>query len=341
MRIGIIGVGRIGTFHANTLVSLPAVTELVLTDPLAGAAETLAAQLSPRTAATITVAGDVPELLAQGLDALLVTSATHTHAGYLRAALQAGIPTFCEKPVAASLEETIELARLEASSGVPVQVGFQRRFDAGYQRLHDAIASGELGFVHTIRAATHDQSPPPPHYLPTSGGLFRDAAIHDYDVIRYVTGREVASVYAVGANKGETFFTEAGDVDTAAALLTLDDDTLVVTSVTRYNTAGHDIRMEVHGSRGALAVGLDDRYPMISAEPGATFPAGPAHQSFLERFDAAYRTEMACFVDVVRGTAASRCMVADALKAFRVAEACGRSRREGRPVAIEEIPGIS
>ena len=334
MRIGIIGVGRIGAFHARTLVGLPVVTELVLTDPVSGTAEALAAELGA------SVSPDARQLLGRGLDAVLITSATHTHAELLQSALLAGIPAFCEKPVAGTLDATIELARLEVSSGVPVQVGFQRRFDVGYQRLHDAIHSGELGFVHTIRAATHDQSPPPPHYLPTSGGLFQDAAIHDYDVIRYVTGREIASVYAVGANKGEKFFTEAGDIDTAAALLTLDDDTLVVTSVTRYNAAGHDIRMEVHGSQGALATGLDDRYPMSSAEPGATFPAGPAHRSFLERFDAAYRAEMACFVDVAQGLVTSRCSVRDALEAFRVAQACGLSRREGRRVTLTEIPGL-
>lgn len=334
MRIGIVGVGRIGSFHARTLAADPAVSDLVVIDPSTEAAAAVA------NAVGAAVAADLDSLLQRDLDALLVTSATHTHADVLRAGLRAGIPTFCEKPVAASLPETIDLARLEAASGVPVQVGFQRRFDAAYGRLRAAIASGELGFVHTIRAATHDQSPPPPGYLPTSGGLFRDAAIHDYDVIRFVTGREVAQVYAVGANKGEKFFTEAGDVDTAAALLTLDDDTLVVTSVTRYNTAGHDIRMEIHGSLGALAAGLDDRFPMTSAEPGARFPAGPPHRSFLERFDAAYRAEMAEFVQVVAGAVPSRCTVADALAAFRVAEACGVSRREGRPVAVAEIPGI-
>lgn len=333
MRLGIVGVGRIGSFHARSLSGDPAVSELVLVDPWSDSVTALAAEVGA------TIDPDLDALLRRGIDGLLITSATHTHADILRASLRAGLPSFCEKPVASTLAETIDLARLEAATGVPVQVGFQRRFDAAYVRLRGAVASGELGFVHTIRAATHDQSPPPPGYLPTSGGLFRDAAIHDYDVIRFVTGREVRQVYAGGANKGDQCFTEAADVDTAAALLTMDDDTLVVTSVTRYNTAGHDIRMEIHGSRGAMAAGLDDRYPMMSAEPGATFPAGPAHQSFLERFESAYRAEMAEFVQVVAGALPSRCTVADALEAFRVAEACGISRREGRPVTMREIPG--
>ena len=137
-----------------------------------------------------------------------------------------------------------------------MHVGFQRRFDAGYRRAREAVRSGELGFVHTIRANTHDQSPPPAAYIPTSGGLFRDCCIHDFDIIRFVTGLEVATVFATGANKGDEFFAEGGDVDTAAALLTLDDDTLVSVTATRYNGGGHDVRMEVMGSarhdRGGL-----------------------------------------------------------------------------------------
>ena len=138
------------------------------------------------------------------------------------------MPTFCEKPVASSLDETIGLAKLAASSDVPVHIGFQRRFDRGYQRLARAVQGGELGFVHSIRAATHDQSPPHAAYIPTSGGIFRDCNVHDFDILRFVTGREVVSVYATGANKGEAFFGEAGDVDTAAAVLTLDDDTIAL-----------------------------------------------------------------------------------------------------------------
>ena len=102
---------------------------------------------------------------------------------------------------------------------MPVHIGFQRRFDAGYRRTRDAVAAGEIGFVHTVRAATMDQAPPHAAYLPTSGGLFRDCSVHDFDIIRFVTGHEARTVFAVGANKGEPFFTEAGDVDTAAATI--------------------------------------------------------------------------------------------------------------------------
>ena len=175
----------------------------------------------------IEFAPDVDALLASGIDGFVIATATPAHAPLLRQGVAAGLPTFCEKPVASTLEETLGLADLVASTDVPVHVGFQRRFDAGYRGARPPWQSGELGFIHTIRAGTHDQAPPHASYIPTSGGIFRDCNVHDFDILRFVTGREVASVYATGANKGATFFAEAGDVDTAGALLTLDDGTLI------------------------------------------------------------------------------------------------------------------
>jgi myo-inositol 2-dehydrogenase/D-chiro-inositol 1-dehydrogenase len=285
------------------------------------------------------LAQDPQALLASGVDGFVIATATPGHAPLLRLGVGAGVPTFCEKPVAATLDETLELRRLAAATDVPVHVGFQRRFDRGYRRVARAVADGELGFVHSVRAGTHDQAPPHAAYVPTSGGLFRDCSIHDFDIIRFVTGREVASVYAVGANKGAPFFSEAGDVDTAAALLTLDDDTLVTVTATRYNGAGHDVRMEVIGSLGTLGVGYDSSLAVTSAEEGVDFPSGPRHSSFMERFLPAYRAELTAFASVAAGRLPSPCTVDDALQAFRVAEACELSRAEGRPVALSEIRG--
>lgn len=191
-----------------------------------------------------------------------------------------------------------------------------------------------------MRANTHDQSPPPAAYLPTSGGLFRDCSIHDFDILRFVTGREVAGVFAMGANKGASFFTEAGDIDTGAAALTLDDGTLAVLSATRYNGGGHDVRMELMGSEGTIGVGYDESLAVRSAEDGVDYPAGPQKWSYMERFLPAYRTELTAFCDVVAGTTQSPCNVADALAAFRVAEACELSRIEGRRVDLAEIGGV-
>ncbi len=331
MRIGLAGVGRIGAFHAQTLLAMSQVDELVVTDLDPVAARRTADRLGCGWAA------DPHGLLGAAPDAFVIATATPGHAPLLRAAIDAGVPTFCEKPVAATLAETIELTRLVAASEVAVQVGFQRRFDRGYQRARQAVQGGELGFVHTIRANTIDMSPPAAAYIPTSGGIFRDCNIHDFDVLRFVTGREVVSAYACGSNKGDAFFAEAGDVDTGAALLTLDDDTLVLVSSGRYNGAGQDVRMEVMGSLGTIGVGLDDSLAVASAEEGVAFPSGPVTTSFMDRFLPAYRAELVAFLDVVRGSIPSPCTLPDALEAFRTAEACDLSRREGRIVRLKEI----
>lgn len=333
MRIALAGVGRIGAFHADTLKGLDAVDEVVVTDQDTPLAQRVAQEKG------LVFASDVDSLLASGVDGLVIATATPAHARLLRKGITAGVPTFCEKPVAASLEETIDLTHLAADSDTPVHIGFQRRFDSGYRNAKAAVDSGELGFIHSIRAATHDQSPPHAGYIPTSGGIFRDCNVHDFDIIRYVTGREVASVFATGANKGADFFSEAGDVDSAAAILTLDDDTLVLVSSTRYNGGGHDVRMEIHGEKGAVAVGLDDSLAFRSAEEGVDFPKGPQKWSFMERFLPAYRAELTAFCDVAAGRSPSPCTVDDALQAFRVAEACELSRAQRRPVELAEIKG--
>ena len=183
MRIGLAGTGRIGAFHAKTLTTLDGVDDLVLADLDTALAERVATDLG------VGAAPSIDALLDSGLDAFVITAGTAAHAELLEAAISRGIPTFCEKPVALDLERTIALTELEATSAVPVHIGFQRRFDTGYRRVRDAVASGELGFIHTVRAATMDQAPPHAAYLPTSGGLFRDCSVHDFDILRFVTGQ--------------------------------------------------------------------------------------------------------------------------------------------------------
>jgi myo-inositol 2-dehydrogenase/D-chiro-inositol 1-dehydrogenase len=331
MRIGLVGVGRIGAFHAATLKELPAVDQVVVADADAARAEAVAKELG------VSSAPDVDALLASGIDGFVIAAATSAHAALIEAALAAGVPTFCEKPVALDLAETSRVLALVEGSSVPVHIGFQRRFDAGYRAAREAVVSGELGFIHHVRSNTNDAFPPHESYIPQSGGFFRDCTVHDFDIIRYVTGREVVSVYAAGANRGEPFFGEYGDVDSAAALLTLDDSTFVAVSGTRYNGAGHDVRMELHGSLGSIAVGLDSHTALRSAEPGETFPPGPPHLTFMDRFQPAYVAELTAFTEVVAGARAVPCTVRDALAAFRIAEACELSRRENRLVTMDEI----
>ncbi|WP_043264419.1 Gfo/Idh/MocA family oxidoreductase [Streptomyces sp. CT34] len=332
MKIGLIGTGRIGAFHAATLQNVPGVTGLVVADADSARAAALADSLGVRAA------GSIEEMYAQGPDAVVITAATSAHAALIHQALDAGVPVFCEKPVALDVPGTVEVvARAEAGS-VPVQIGFQRRFDAGYRAAREALRSGELGWVHTLRACTSDRTPPPAAFIPTSGGLFRDCSIHDFDILRWLTGREVVSVYAQGANRGADFFTEGGDVDTCAALLRFDDDSLATVTATRYNGAGHDVRLEVCGSQGARFVGLDDRAPLPSAEPKLSWQRADApYATFMERFHDAYVTELGVFVQVAAGRTPSPCSPAEALEALYVAEACERSRRTGQPVAVAEV----
>ena len=331
MRIGLIGLGRIGTFHAETLSALDVVEELVVTDVVAS----VAAQTAHKVSATV---ADTPEdLLASGVDGLVIAASTPTHPSLILASVEAGVPTFCEKPVAQDPREGAEvLARVERSD-VPVQIGFPRRFDPAFVAVRDDVLAGRLGWLHTVRSTTLDPGPPPEAYLRASGGIFHDCAVHDFDAVRWVTGREVVEVYAAGGNRGEPFIRDAGDADTAATVLTLDDGTLAVVSNSRHNGRGYDVRLEVHGSLDAVAAGFDDTLPLRSADPDVAFPAGVPATFFMDRLATAFRRELAAFIRVVAGDLPSPCTVADGLAASWVAEACTVSWRDGRPVRVEEV----
>ena len=329
MRIGLIGLGRIGAFHAETLRGLPAVTELVVTDAVPALTERVAQKYHAEPAA------DPAALLGSGVDGVVIAAATDSHPQLILAAVESGLPVFCEKPVARGAAEAEEVLR--HCSGATVQIGYNRRFDPGFRAARAAVASGELGRLHTVRSTTMDPVPPPAAYLAGSGGIFRDCSVHDFDIVRYVTGREVTEVYATGSTSGDAIFAEIGDAATAAAILTLDDDTLAVVSNTRYNGRGYDVRLEVHGTDDSIAVGLEDKLPLRSAEPGVTFPEGPPHTFFMDRFAQAYRRELAAFTELVAGTRESPCTVADAVEAGWIAEACTVSLREHRPVRMSEM----
>ncbi|MFJ4782254.1 Gfo/Idh/MocA family oxidoreductase [Streptomyces sp. NPDC088794] len=333
MRIGILGLGRIGAFHAETLSGLDAVESLVVADPFAEAAKKAAERFGAEVA-------DSPEaVLAAGVDGVVIAAATDAHPSLILAAVEAGIPVFCEKPVAKTMAEGVQVLKAVEGSDVPIQIGYNRRFDAGFVTARAAVQSGELGKLHTVRSTTLDPAPPPAAYIAASGGIFRDCSVHDFDIIRWVTGREVTEVYAVGGNRGADYIKEAGDADTTGAILTLDDGTIAVVSNSRHNGRGYDVRMEIHGFDDTIAVGLEDRLPLRSVEPGVTFPAGVPYDFFMDRFTAAYRAELTAFTEVVAGNRPSPCTVADALEAGWIADACTLSLQEHRPVTIAEVRG--
>lgn len=331
MRIGLFGAGRIGAFHGATLRDHPQVEEVLVGDADPQRAAALADKLG------VTAAGTDEDLLGVALDAVVIAATTAAHEALVGAAASRGLPTFCEKPIALSVEGTRAALATVVAAGVPLQVGFQRRFDAGYLAARDALRRGELGELHLVRMVGADPAPPHEAYVPTSGGIYRDLHIHDFDVLRWITGREVSEVYATGANRGAEFFRAAGDVDTTGCLLRLDDGTLVTLTGSRYNGAGYDIRMELAGTVRTVAIGLDERTPVRSSEQGVDWPVGSPWPGFLDRFAPAYVAELHEFVDVALGRRPSPCTGADALEALYVAVAAERSRAQGRMVQVQEV----
>jgi myo-inositol 2-dehydrogenase/D-chiro-inositol 1-dehydrogenase len=323
LHVGVVGVGRIGAFHARTLLSLDGVGAVTVTD---------ADPARARSIAGTAVAESPAALIAQGVDALVIATTTAQHAPLLRLAAEAGLPAFCEKPVAHDLATLDGVANDVADAGILVQVGYQRRFDTGYRAARDA----DIGTLLALRAATHDPAPPAEEYIAVSGGIFRDLLIHDFDAIRFVTGQEIADVYADGDVRETQWFERYDDLDTAVAVLRLSGGALAIVSGARHDPLGYDVRLEVFGTGDSIAVGTDPRSPLRSVEPGAGRPAEP-YRNFMDRFEAAYRSELAAFVSAVRAGEPSPCPLEEARAALLVAVAADRSRAERRPVTIEEV----
>lgn len=331
LALGLVGVGRIGAFHAQALLSLEDVSSLTIADADPARAHRVARELGVDAAETAEAVVD------SGIDALVIATATPAHAPLLRLAARAGLPAFCEKPVALDLP-TLDGVRDEvAKAGILVQVGFQRRFDAGYVAAHDAVATGGVGKILVMRATTHDPVPPPADYIAASGGIFADLHIHDFDAVRFVSGEEITEVYADGAALDAPWVDELDDVDVAAAVLHLSGGGLVLVSGTRRDPLGYDVRLEVFGTGDSIAVGQDARTPIRSVEPGAARPQESGYRDFWDRFEPAYRKELAAFVETVRSGAPSLCSLDEARAALTVALAADRSRAERRPVSIAEV----
>jgi len=325
--VGVIGLGRIGTHHAQTLLGLDGVSVLV-TDADPERAARVADEFGVRAVAT-------PEaLIDAGVDALVIATTTPSHAPLLELAAASAVAAFCEKPVALDLATLDRVRATVDRAGILVQVGFQRRFDAGYEAAREAVATGVVGKILVMRAATHDPFPPPAEYIAASGGIFCDLHIHDFDAIRFVSGEEVTEVYADGAGLDAPWVDELDDIDVAAAVLHLSGGGLVIVSGTRRDPLGYDVRLELFGTEDSIAVGQDARTPVRSAEPGAPGPPPAAYRDFWDRFEPAYRKELAAFVEIIRSGSPSRCSLEEARAALTIALAAERSRAERRPISI-------
>jgi myo-inositol 2-dehydrogenase / D-chiro-inositol 1-dehydrogenase len=330
VRIGLLGAGRIGSLHARLLTEHPDVDQLLVADVDAAGAERVAADVGGRAAPL--------EQVIDGADAAVITAATSAHASLIGHCLDAGLPTFCEKPIALGLEETVEVVERVERDGATLQIGFQRRFDPGYAEARRLVESGEIGVLYSLRLATHDPEPPHEEYVAHSGGIFRDLHIHDFDALRWMSAREAREVYTAGSVREFDMFARHGDVDTSAALLTMQDGVLAVLTGGRRDPLGYDVRAELFGSGDSVAVGLDARTPLRSLEPGAEgLLHGERHAHFAARFEHAYRAELGHFLDLARGRAENPCTARDALEALRIALAADRSLAEHRPVGLDEI----
>ena len=327
MRIGLLGAGRIGSLHAQTLIGKERVDSVAVYDPISSRAGELADD------AGLDVADSVSDLLAS-VDAAVIASSTDSHAEHLEMAAAAGVPAFCEKPISTDLASTDRAIEAVESAGIPVMMGFNRRFDPGYRAARDAVADGSLGTLMLITGHHHDHRPPPEEYVPLSGGQFKDQLIHDFDLLRFVSGEEPVAVHAAGSPVGVEMVARYGDTAVSVVTLWLASGAIATLCGVRMDPIGYDVRMEVFGTLDSIAVGLDPHMPLRSAEPGVEPPRDP-YTEWLQRFGASYGAEMDAFLDMVEGKAESPCTVHDARAAVVIAEACRRSLDAGGPVELE------
>jgi len=330
MKIGLLGVGRLGASHAETLRGLKGVDELRIYDADAARAKDVAAKVGAHAVNSIDDALD-------GVDAAVIVTPTDTHAPLIKRCLDAKIATFCEKPIAVGIAETRDIVAHVARVKGKLQIGFQRRFDPGYRRAKEALAGGKLGPVYSFVMVSCDRLPPPDAYIASSGGQFKDQFIHDFDITRWLFADEVDEITATGSTLGLPQYEAMHDVATSAVLVKLRGGTMGVMTALRHNEAGYDIHVEIHAAKDTLAIGVDARTPWRSVEADAAPLAGPAYPSFFVRFADAYQAELAHFLRFARGEAENACTAADALEALRIAEAAGRSWRERRTVKLAEI----
>jgi myo-inositol 2-dehydrogenase / D-chiro-inositol 1-dehydrogenase len=323
--VGIIGVGRIGRMHADLLArQVPGATLAAVHDPIPAAARAVGARAYP----------GVDELLADAtVDAVAICSSTDSHADLIVAAARAGKAIFCEKPISLDLAEVDRALAAVEATGVPFQIGFNRRFDPAHQAVHEAVKRGDVGDPQLVRISSRDPAPPPMEYVRGSGGIFLDMTIHDFDMARYVTGSEVVEVFARGAVRIDPAFAEAGDVDTALVTLVHESGCLTAIDNSRQAVYGYDQRVEVFGSGGvATSENPLAHTAVVRTADGSSSAALPYF--FLERYIPSYLREWEAFVEAVRTGGPTPVSGADARAPLVIGLAAWRSLTEGGPVRL-------
>ena len=331
LRLGIIGAGRIGKVHCESIGRYvkDAVVACVA-DPFMNA-ET---EKTVKALGAEKVTKDYREILAdKSIDAVLICSSTDTHAKISIEAIEAGKHVFCEKPVDHDVDKILEVKAALAKSNVKYQVGFNRRFDHNFEAVRDAIASGKIGHLDVLKICSRDPGAPPVEYIKVSGGIFLDMTIHDFDMVRFLSGDEVESVYAVGGVSVDKAIGEAGDIDTAIITMKLKGGTLAVIDNCRRATYGYDQRAEAFGALGQVAIANDCKSSAVISDANGVTAEKPLY-FFLERYMQAYVKEITEFVDCIVNDKPVSVGIEDGLQAVAIGIAAKKSLETGMPVKL-------
>lgn len=328
LRFGVLGAGRIGKVHAGTIASSGRASVAFVADAIPAAADALAVSVGAKAAS-------VDEIIAnKDVDAVLICTPTGTHADLIEAAARAKKAIFCEKPVSLSVERIEACLPVVEAAGVPLMIGFNRRFDPNFSSLEKRLRAGEIGAVEIVTIISRDPAPPPVSYIEGSGGLYRDMMIHDFDMARFLLGgEEPIVVQALGAVLTDPAIKPTGDADTAAVQMQTASGKIVVITNSRRATYGYDQRIEVHGSKGMLRAG-NVHMTTVERAGGDGFVADVIQNFFIDRYVQAYANELDAFIDAVEKGTKPVPSGTDGLMASRLADAATASRKTGQPVRI-------
>jgi myo-inositol 2-dehydrogenase/D-chiro-inositol 1-dehydrogenase len=328
MRVGLLGAGRIGRVHAVNIAGNPRSRLVAVSDVNEQSARDLAGAYGAVATSSDAILADA------SIDAVLIATPTDSHSALIERAAAAGKAVLCEKPVDLSLERAQQCLAAVSGSGVPVMIGFNRRFDPNFAGLKAALAAGELGKAELLSITSFDPAPPPVSYVKVSGGLFRDMMIHDFDMANFVMGDLPKTVQAVGSSIIDPAIGEAGDVDTAVVTLSYADGRIAVIKNSRRAAYGYDQRVELLGSQGLVSAGNVLENTLSKSTATGVTSAKPEF-FFLERYMRAYVAEWQAFVSAVLDKTEIPVTLRDGVAALALAEAATASAKSGQAVAVE------